>query len=618
MADESDYKKNGRVKLSEPLKRTVEKAKQTRLKVGLVAILLFFVSLGIFFAVIFSEENENSALVSVNLSISQQGVQASDIDPSAQDFQGKAPYDTRDSSTVATDTTVSTVILNSPQDSSLTSLFENIIVIATDTAVLNNDRVSQKSSPASDVALPDLSAPSSQHVSSDNSDSPVGPSSNKNLDTVNDKSPTINQIDTNKYLFVSAFGVSLYDSPGGKALDTLKYASYVEKVDETTYNNEKFTKVCYRTANGKIEGWVRSAFLSDSLKPIAGSGYENISFEPVKKTVGRVSDVRAIYLTRTSVNTRTKINNWISFAKETNLNAFVIDVKDDDGFMLFKAEASQRVVPKANEMAFYSKEEMKSIISEVKAAGIYVIARIVCFKDPSYARAHMDKAVVYKDTGNPYTGIYKVPWASAYDKQLWEYNVAISKETVEVGFDEIQYDYVRFPELTNSDMSRVDLRKTSDDSFAEAIQKFLIYAKKELDRYGIPLAADVFGLVSTAVDDLGIGQYWEAISNVVDYICPMVYPSHYANGSFGLSIPDQFPYETVYRSVSDALKRNYNIPTPARIRPWIQFFTATWVKGHITYDENAIKKEIKALKELGINEYMLWNASNNYIQMWYD
>ncbi len=172
--------------------------------------------------------------------------------------------------------------------------------------------------------------------------------------------------------------------------------------------------------------------------------------------------------------------------------------------------------------------------------------------------------------------------------------------------------------MTEYDRNRVNLRKTGDDSFAECIQKFLIYSKKELAPYNVPLAADVFGLVSTAVDDLGIGQYWEAISNVVDYICPMVYPSHYANGSFGLSIPDQFPYETVYRSVLDGVRRNCNIPTPARIRPWIQSFNATWVKGHITYDENAIRKEIKALKDLGINEYMLWNASNKYVQMWYD
>ncbi len=425
-------------------------------------------------------------------------------------------------------------------------------------------------------------------------------------------------IDASKYLFVSAFGVSIFDAPGGKVLDTLKYASYVQKLDETKFGTETFTKVAYRTPDGKIIGWVRSAFLSSSLKPIAGSGYEDISFEPVSKTFGRVSDVRGIYLTRTSVNTKEKIANWISFAKKTNLNAFVIDVKDDDGFMLFTTSAAAKFVPKANEDAFYSKEEMKSVVSELKAAGIYVIARIVAFKDPSYARAHMDRAIVYKDTGAPYMGIYKVPWASAYDKQLWEYNVSVAKEAAEVGFDEIQYDYVRFPELTEYDRNRVNLRKTGDDSFAECIQKFLIYSKKELAPYNVPLAADVFGLVSTAVDDLGIGQYWEAISNVVDYICPMVYPSHYANGSFGLSIPDQFPYETVYRSVLDGVRRNCNIPTPARIRPWIQSFTATWVKGHITYDENAIRKEIKALKDLGINEYMFWNASNRYVEMWYN
>ena len=640
MAGDNDYKNDDRVKLSKPLKKAIERAKRTRLKVGLIAALLFVVSLGIFFAVIFSEGKDGSPTFS-NLPIAQDGNQPNVSDVASLDvnsLNGKnedeqsLPVSTTTSNATSNDFNVDAASTEDIQTS-----FEDIIVISTDASEestnsndvtnVDNSNVSTNSSSSKDVAVKSIDSNSQSQTNQVVKDEGTDAESNSSFKDASDNDLAKNStsialgsssIDASKYLFVSAFGVSIFDAPGGKVLDTLKYASYVQKLDETKFGTETFTKVAYRTPDGKIIGWVRSAFLSNSLKPIAGSGYEDISFEPVSKTFGRVSDVRGIYLTRTSVNTKEKIANWISFAKKTNLNAFVIDVKDDDGLMLFTTSAAAKFVPKANEDAFYSKEEMKSVVSELKAAGIYVIARIVAFKDPSYARAHMDRAIVYKDTGAPYMGIYKVPWASAYDKQLWEYNVSVAKEAAEVGFDEIQYDYVRFPELTEYDRNRVNLRKTGDDSFAECIQKFLIYSKKELAPYNVPLAADVFGLVSTAVDDLGIGQYWEAISNVVDYICPMVYPSHYANGSFGLSVPDQFPYETVYRSVSDGVRRNCNIPTPARIRPWIQSFTATWVKGHITYDENAIRKEIKALKDLGINEYMFWNASNRYVEMWYN
>lgn len=640
MAGDNDYKNDDRVKLSKPLKKAIERAKRTRLKVGLIAALLFVVSLGIFFAVIFSEGKDGSPTFS-NLPIAQDGNQPNVSDVASLDvnsLNGKnedeqsLPVSTTTSNATSNDFNVDAASTEDIQTS-----FEDVIVISTDVSEestssnnltnVDSSNVSTNSSSSKDVAVKSIDSNSQSQTNQVVKDEGTDAESNSSFKDASDNDLAKNStsialgsssIDASKYLFVSAFGVSIFDAPGGKVLDTLKYASYVQKLDETKFGTETFTKVAYRTPDGKIIGWVRSAFLSSSLKPIAGSGYEDISFEPVSKTFGRVSDVRGIYLTRTSVNTKEKIANWISFAKKTNLNAFVIDVKDDDGFMLFTTSAAAKFVPKANEDAFYSKEEMKSVVSELKAAGIYVIARIVAFKDPSYARAHMDRAIVYKDTGAPYMGIYKVPWASAYDKQLWEYNVSVAKEAAEVGFDEIQYDYVRFPELTEYDRNRVNLRKTGDDSFAECIQKFLIYSKKELAPYNVPLAADVFGLVSTAVDDLGIGQYWEAISNVVDYICPMVYPSHYANGSFGLSIPDQFPYETVYRSVLDGVRRNCNIPTPARIRPWIQSFTATWVKGHITYDENAIRKEIKALKDLGINEYMFWNASNRYVEMWYN
>lgn len=424
----------------------------------------------------------------------------------------------------------------------------------------------------------------------------------------------------NHYAFVKITPVSLLESPESrKEIGRLKIGDFVRPIEKREYNGVEYTKVLRKTPNGDLIGWVRSNFLSTSLSEVLGKKFDEIQFPVFTKKEARRKDVRAIFLTRYSVNTRAKIREWVSFAKRNNLNAFVIDVKDDDGFLLFKMDIGAKMVPIANERAFYTKEEMKEILNELKSNGIYVIARIVCFKDPSYAKTYPERAIVYKDSGQLYTGIYKVPWASAYDRQLWKYNVEVARETIEVGFDEIQYDYIRFPELREDVKAKLDLRQQDpNESFPEAIQRFLLYVRKELEQYSVPLAIDVFGLSSTAIDDVGIGQHWEALSSIVDIICPMVYPSHYANGVFGLPVPDAYPYETVYNSVLDGIERNLQLPSPARIRPWIQSFTATWVKGHIVYDEKAIRKQIKALKDLGINEYMLWNASNRYFEMHYE
>lgn len=438
---------------------------------------------------------------------------------------------------------------------------------------------------------------------------------------LNSQSVETDKLNTkNDYAFVKITPVSLLETPETKReIGRLKIGDFVRPIDKQEYKGVEYTKVLRKTPNGDLVGWVRSNFLSTSLSEVLGKKFDEIQFPVFTKKEARRKDVRGIFLTRYSVNTRAKIREWLNFAKRNNLNAFVIDVKDDDGFLLFRMDIGSKMVPIANERAFYTKEEMKEILNELKSNGIYVIARIVCFKDPSYAKTYPERAIVYKDSGQLYTGIYKVPWASAYDRQLWKYNVEVARETIEVGFDEIQYDYIRFPELREDVKAKLDLRQQDpNESFPEAIQRFLLYARTELEQYGVPLAIDVFGLSSTAIDDVGIGQHWEALSSVADIICPMVYPSHYANGVFGLPVPDAYPYETVYNSVLDGIKRNLQLPSPARIRPWIQSFTATWVKGHIVYDENAIRKQIKALKDLGINEYMLWNASNKYLEMHYE
>lgn len=252
-------------------------------------------------------------------------------------------------------------------------------------------------------------------------------------------------------------------------------------------------------------------------------------------------------------------------------------------------------------------------MKELDDRGIYTIARVVVFKSPKYALAHPDRAIIHRASGKPFSNRDGSIWASPFDRDLWDYNVGVAREAVAHGFDEIQFDYVRFPASAENRLdASLDYRNENLESKTAAIQGFLKFAYGELAPMGAYVSADVFGWTATAVTDVGIGQQWEAITSVVDYICPMIYPSHYGPGIFGFDVPDAHPYGTVYASVMDGIERNKNAYTPAVIRPWIQDFTAPWVKGYIRYGYDEILAQVRALEDAGIDEYIFWNAGNRY------
>jgi hypothetical protein len=360
----------------------------------------------------------------------------------------------------------------------------------------------------------------------------------------------------------------------------------------------------------KPMGVVAYTDLVKTLSAFIVKPYEDADYAAFEK-VGTYDDnlpetVKGIYVTGPSAST-SKIDALIDLVDQTSLNAMIIDVKDDNGRLLFYSEAAAQYNPGANDKIYI--KDIDTFIQKLKAHNIYLIARIVTFKSPIYAKANTDQAIVYKN-GGLYSDADGLIWASAYNEALWAYNVGIAKEAAAVGFDEIQFDYVRFPAISNKD--RIDFRNETGASQVATIQNYLKYAYEELSPLHVYVSADVFGWAATAINDVGIGQHWEAISNVVDYICPMMYPSHYGPNNFGLPVPDAQPYATIDASVKDALDRNANLETPARIRPWIQDFTATWVTGHIRYGAAEVEAQIEALSDNGIDEFMLWNAGNNY------
>jgi len=420
-------------------------------------------------------------------------------------------------------------------------------------------------------------------------------------------------------VYVSASRLNVRQEPSRNAarIGQLMKGTGVTVVDTITGEDQKeWLKVSFRTGEKEASGWIAAEYTVKKREELLDEEYRNLDYSPQNK-VDEYPDnprvkVKGIYLTIHSAG-GSRLDSLIEMAKRTDINAFVIDVKDDSGHMLFPTKAAEKFAPKANINAPI--KDINAFMKKLKDNNIYTIARIVTFKDPVYTETYPDRAIIDKRTGKPHTNNDGLRWASPYDRQLWEYDVSVAKEAAEAGFNEIQFDYARFPASNGGKLDSVlDYRNTQNETKPQAIQDFLKYAYKELSPYHVYIGADVYGLVGSVTDDMGIGQYWEAISNVVDYICPMMYPSHYANYTYGLPVPDAYPYETIYHSTKDSITRNRNIETPAIIRPWIQDFTASWVDGHIEYGEEEVRAQIRAMEENGIDEFMLWNPNNQYTE----
>ncbi|GAU76137.1 putative glycoside hydrolase [Fusibacter sp. 3D3] len=409
-------------------------------------------------------------------------------------------------------------------------------------------------------------------------------------------------------------GAVVYDQYSGEQSEVTtiapKTAIYVLTYIQDESGNTTFAEVSDQF-DGTVLGYVPFDQLVKTPMDLIANPYEDADYTAFGKNEDFVDNpavvVKGAYMTGNSAAT-SKLDTLIDLLDKTELNALVIDVKDDNGFLLFYSEAAEKYNPKANEHIYI--KDMQAFMDKLKAHDIYLIARIVTFKSPLYARANPDKAIVYAGTSNLYSDSDGLLWASAHNRELWDYNIGVAQEAAKWGFNEIQFDYVRFPAISKK--VNIDYRNPENESQTATIQKYLMHAYEELKPYNVYIAADVFGWAATSINDVGIGQHWEAVTNVVDYICPMMYPSHYGTNNFGLSVPDAFPYETIDRSLKDAFDRNTNVMTPARIRPWIQDFTAGWVKGHISYGAKEVGAQIKALEDNGIHEFLLWNAKNNY------
>lgn len=320
-------------------------------------------------------------------------------------------------------------------------------------------------------------------------------------------------------------------------------------------------------------------------------------------------EVRSLYLNAGVLN---NIDAYIELAKQSGINAFVVDIKD--GTVAYPSMVTNTYSPSNYAVARNSLEVYQSAIKKLKDNGFYVIGRIVAFKDYYYAIDHPEDAIISKSTGELYMH-NDTYWPSPYIRNVWEYNVNLAIEAVRLmGFNEIQFDYVRFPDRTYSleQNGVIDFKNIYNEEKAEAIQGFLFYATDTLHEENVYVSVDVFGESAHAYVT-GYGQYFPAISNIVDVVSAMPYPDHFNKYDYGLSeISWTIPYQLLYTWGSGyVMKRQAEIPTPARLRTWIQAYN-TIREPYIVYDSVKIEEQIRGLYDAGLTGgFITWNSSSS-------
>ncbi len=321
----------------------------------------------------------------------------------------------------------------------------------------------------------------------------------------------------------------------------------------------------------------------------------------------RPDQVRGLYVNAWSAGSRRRITALAELARRTEINTFVVDIKDATGYVSHPTE-----VPLAKEIGATGEiriPNLRVLLARLEEAGIYPIARIVIVKDPLIAAAHPELAV--QDTaGGPWIDDKGIVWLNPYNRAVWEYHVAIAREVAEMGFPEIQWDYVRFPDAPASAMRRAYFPGGAGRPRPQAIREFLAYSRQALADMDVQVTADVFGVTTSFNRDVGIGQVWESFIDVVDVALPMVYPSHYWKGSFGYDKPNSHPYEIVREALEDAVRRSALVEGAGTTRPWLQDFTL----GPPRYEAPEVRAQIQAAYDVGIDEWILWNPGSRYTE----
>lgn len=352
--------------------------------------------------------------------------------------------------------------------------------------------------------------------------------------------------------------------------------------------------------------WELVVHLAGPVLPDALSAPLSIAVPAPPRDLGvlqpdRPAHVKAVYATGWIAGHSSRLADLLALVHSTELNSVVIEIKDDTGVVSYRSGVATAELIRASVAKI---QDISGALDLLKKNGVYPIARLVVFKDPVFAAARPDLAV-HDASGRVWHDKQGSTWTDPRQRQVWEYNLELAKEAAALGFREIQFDYVRFPD--DARLSAANDTDSMGRSRSDVIEQFLEYAWKELEPTGVVVTADVFGLVCSASTDMGIGQTLQSIAKHVDYIAPMVYPSHYRKGEYGIANPNAQPRETVARSLKDGASRLNASKSRARLIPWLQDFSLGY-----PYGPAEVRAQIDAALALGIQEFMLWSPRNVY------
>jgi len=311
---------------------------------------------------------------------------------------------------------------------------------------------------------------------------------------------------------------------------------------------------------------------------------------------------KALYLSFYGVGSKALRDPALKLINDTELNALVVDVKGDRGMIPYRSSVA--LAAEVGGQRIITVRDIDGLLASFKEKGIYTIARIVVFKDDLLAAARPELAVK-TPTGEPWRDREHLAWVDPFRKEVWNYNIQIAEEAAKLGFDEIQFDYVRFPDSHSPRFSQ----PSTEEARVKAIAGFLHEAKARLAPYNVFLAADIFGYVCWNLNDTDIGQKLEPIASAVDYLCPMLYPSGFQFGIPGFRNPVQNPHEIVYLSLKKAQERTKI--SPLRFRPWLQAFK-DYAFDRRQFNGKELRDQIGASEKFGSQGWMLWNPVNQY------
>ena len=346
-----------------------------------------------------------------------------------------------------------------------------------------------------------------------------------------------------------------------------------------------------------------SAALTDSTARPSASADSSRASLPL---VPRPEVVRGLYVNRWAA-LGDRMWQLIDVAKRTEVNALVIDVKDDRGFLLYRSDVPLARAIGADTNRPMSAKRLRAILDTMRAHEIFPIARIVVAKDPLLAQAKREWAVKRKSDGSPWLDKNGRPWLDPHHREIWAYAGDIGEEAIALGFGEVQFDYVRFPDEPRL-IREASFPLAAGRVRARVIRDQLGALRSRFASRKVPMAIDVFGLTTSDTTDMGIGQKWENFIDQADIVAPMTYPSHYAPGTYHVAVPNGRPYTMIDRAMRDAQLRSAGISKAAKLVPWYQDFTL----GPPHYYAEHVRAQMQAGYDNGVRSWLLWNPGSKY------